>query len=566
MLGYLLQDETSVELLPQRTSSNSDARHLLSVIEKLDSDVRVLIDCGASILEQNNKEVAETWLEMRNHDIQAVVFFNDEELSVLDRTGRIESFQTSSFAKHLDVTVAFLDEAHSRGTDMRLPRHYRAAVTLGSQLTKDRLTQACMRMRKLGNGQAVTFIVPEEVSAKIRERTGKSLDAPIEVSDVLCWSIGETWEDLKKSMPLWAVQGQRFESHRHLLHGASTTKDQAKGFLEAEAQGLETRYKPRTKDDDGLTQLSSWDMSNKNIAQIVSRCRDFEAMGFGSAALSEEQERELSPEIEEERQIERPPRMSAAKHELHPDLLRLVRFGELRVNSKAFEPAFKALRSTSAAKLFDLSGFPSFPPDLLVTMDFMRTVKIPSGSTEASFISDSYQRPVQFILSALGGSVVRNLIIISPYEANQVLPVLSLTRKVTLHLFSPRFNASFASLDKLELYNVGHDFSPNTISRSLTMQLNLFAGSLYLRSFAEYSEICDFLGLLRTKATDGQQVYADGFINPPTGTWGLSKSPVPFLRALLMKIRREGEGVEKTHMGKILNGVRLEERDFGPDA
>ena len=30
-----------------------------------------------------------------------------------------------------------------------------------------------------------------------------------------------------------------------------------------------------------------------------------------------------------------------------------------------------------------------------------------------------------------------------------------------------------------------------------------------------------------------------------------------------MKIRREGEGVEKTHMGKVLSGVRLEESDFG---
>jgi hypothetical protein len=85
---------------------------------------------------------------------------------------------------------------------------------------------------------------------------------------------------------------------------------------------------------------------------------------------------------------------------------------------------------------------------------------------------------------------------------------------------------------------------------------------LYLRSLSEYNELCDYLGLLRGKAKMGQQVYADGFIDPPTGIWGLKQSPVPFLRSLLMKIRREGEGVEKTHMGRILNGIRLEEEDF----
>ncbi|KAK1807511.1 hypothetical protein LTR12_018145 [Friedmanniomyces endolithicus] len=41
----------------------------------------------------------------------------------------------------LDVCLVFLDESHTRGTDLRLPETYRAAVTLGAGLTKDRLTQ-----------------------------------------------------------------------------------------------------------------------------------------------------------------------------------------------------------------------------------------------------------------------------------------------------------------------------------------------------------------------------------------------------------------------------------------
>lgn len=562
VLSYLLMDETAVEDLPVRTSDSTtcDGEHLLSFIEKLDSDVRVVLDCGASILEQNNRQVAETWLKMRNSDIQAVVYFENEELSVLDRNSRIESFQTSPYAKMLDACVVYLDEAHTRGTDLKLPRHYRAALTLGSQLSKDRLTQAAMRMRKLGHGQAITFIVPEEIRTKIYERTGKPSGTQIDAHDVLSWAIGETWSDLKKSMSLWAVQGERFERHKHLLNGAETTKSDAEAFLENEAEDLETRYKPRTQDDP-FAQLRDWDLSNPNITKIVSRCRDFEAMNFGAATLSEEQERELAPEIEEERQIERPPRLDAHPHTVHPDLHNLVANGKF-VNSKAWIPAFQALSTTSAGKLINLK---QFPQDLLVTVDFMYTVKVPPGSTRASFISDSYQRPVQFVLSVPDPhckNAVSKLIIISPHEANKLLPSIRISKKVTLHLFAARTNMSFSSLDKLTLYNVGHSFSPGSISRSLIMQLNLFAGSLYLRSLAEYHELCDFLGLLQGKAEDDQQVYADGFIDPPAGKWDLQTSSVPFLRVLLMKIRREGEGVEKTHMGKVLSGVALEKSDF----
>lgn len=141
VLGYLLQQETAVEELPTR-SSGSDAEHLLTVINDLQPEVRVVLDVGAQILEMDNTQVAQCWLSMRKNDqTEAVVFFKDEELSVLDTHGRIEPFQTSPFAKQLDRCLVYLDEAHTRGTDLKLPRHYRAAVTLGANLTKDRLVQ-----------------------------------------------------------------------------------------------------------------------------------------------------------------------------------------------------------------------------------------------------------------------------------------------------------------------------------------------------------------------------------------------------------------------------------------
>lgn len=140
VLRYLLRDENSVECLPRRRGG-TDAEHVLSAITRMQPEVRVLLDCGASILEQSNREVAETWLSMRHQIVEAVVFFEDETISVLDRRGHVEPLQTSPFAKQLDLCIIYLDEAHTRGTDLKLPRGYRAGVTLGPALTKDKLTQ-----------------------------------------------------------------------------------------------------------------------------------------------------------------------------------------------------------------------------------------------------------------------------------------------------------------------------------------------------------------------------------------------------------------------------------------
>jgi hypothetical protein len=50
-------------------------------------------------------------------------------------------------------------------------------------------------------------MVPEEIATKIYELTAKTINNLISVEDVISWSILETWQDLKRSMPPWAVQG-----------------------------------------------------------------------------------------------------------------------------------------------------------------------------------------------------------------------------------------------------------------------------------------------------------------------------------------------------------------------
>ncbi|KIW91627.1 uncharacterized protein Z519_07595 [Cladophialophora bantiana CBS 173.52] len=571
VLEHLLQPENSVVLMPRRGRPySSDAELLLTMVTKMDPAPQVILDVGAQILELKNLELARQWLEMTPdlRRVQAVVFFDDsDELSVLDRRGRIE---TSTFAKQLDVCLIFLDEAHTRGTDLRLPESYKAAVTLGANLTKDRLVQACMRMRKLGEGQSVVFCVPEEIEIKIQKHAVKPENAVIDISDVLCWAMSETGTDMRRSMPLWAAQGNRFEHQNALWADARSdgevrmSQTHAERFLEKESRSLDDMYRPCIHTDmTSALQVSA----NANLGLIREHCREFDALEFSLAELQEEQERELSPEIEQERQIQKSPPADPADHHLHPDLITFTTTGTLISGSKAYMPAFEALRNTSAAAHLDVS---QFPDDLFVTADFSRTVQVRGNS----YISDVYQRPVQWILTCTGsdcpeGNAVKCMVIISPYEAQELQSTVGQSKNVALHLYAPRPNLGFRALDGLDLFTVP-EARGRVLPRRQVLLLNIFAGQLYLSSFKEYVETCALLELASEKAKEGCIVAADGFIIRDCIGTGESKSgsafdrsPVPFLKVLMTKIRRNCQSIDKTHMGTILDGRLLRPSDFG---
>lgn len=424
-------------------------------------------------------------------------------------------------------------------------------------------------MRRLGHGQSVVFLVPEEIQTKIRALVSKTEDASLDVSDVLRWAISETMIDTSRNMALWAVQGARYlrQSRIWQKHGGrmGLTIDGAKQLLEDDARTLEQRYSARVSGR--LAFLEEQRRTDPSVEPIIQRCRQFADLDIASSTLYEEQERELAPEIEQEREIERTKLYEPAKHAIHEGLRHFVRTGSLNANSGAFVPAFKSLRDTTAARHLRLDGFPH--NDLVVTKDFIRTVTVLTG--KRGFVSDFYQRPVQWILSSVDcNNTVRHLVIISPYEADELLPEISKSANVTLHIYSPRGSMAYRPLDHLMLYTSPYRPSAPTIPRQLITQLNLFSGQLYLSSYDEYLEVCEFLNLASEMTPDGWTVAADGFINSrgidsmdldfsaPT----FQASPVHFFKILIAQIRRNCERIDKTHIGKILNGDLLQPGEF----
>ena len=293
-----------------------------------------------------------------------------------------------------------------------------------------------MRMRKLGVGQSVVFCVPEEIETKVRAMTANTKGRSMSVEDILEWAIRGTWDDLRRSMPLWLTQGKNFARHKVLWDLARAENgeslvcgDAGTAFLEDEAQNLETRYRPRDKARDRAPEQ----VADKVILdQIRQRCELYAGIEVTSSKLQEEQERELAPEIEQERQTERPAAATPAKHSVHADVREFIKTGEINpaTRDKAFMWAFDVFKKTTASAYLDLDHFPR---SLLATRDFETTVT--RTKTDGVCI-DNYLRGVQWVLSdGQKNKKVTTMVILSPYEANELIPEIETSKAVVLHLF-----------------------------------------------------------------------------------------------------------------------------------
>ncbi len=142
VLQYLLRPENNhYECTEGGNGERESATAFLQRLVNQDHEIRVLLDVGAQMLELQNEELARHWLSLRP-DVSAAIFFNDSDhLTVVTRDGTIEPFISSPFNRQLERCVVYLDDAHTRGTDLKFPRGIRAAVTLGPKVTKDRLVQ-----------------------------------------------------------------------------------------------------------------------------------------------------------------------------------------------------------------------------------------------------------------------------------------------------------------------------------------------------------------------------------------------------------------------------------------
>ena len=431
------------------------------------------------------------------------------------------------------------------------------------KLTYD--SSACKRLRKLGKGQSVVFCASLEVQSKILRCSGKKDPKFIEVEDVLLWAMRNSWDFTKKGMPLWATQGMRHYRRRAACDLSGEITRIPVEILEPEALTLSERYGlDRQMAGEGIVCRNRLQVDNNvtraEICSIRSKCREFGLTSFDNSDLHEEQERELQPENEREQQVEAPLRTTPYEHNLHAAIKQLVLTGNLNPY-EGHTQAFKAFDFTRARDKLNLGDWPE---NLLMSEDFALTVQLPNEGNK-----DSFLRPVNWIISFQNGNRETKYLILSPFEAHELLPFMRGQDRVRLHVYSPRLSLSNRSLEDLSFCAVP-PVPEDWVVPAVSTPLNLFAGQLYLRDVADYRTLCRFLGVRFQDLFRGVNVSTDGFISPQTrrmqdeetaAICKFTQSPIDFLR-LVTTFRRLGQTFATSHMGKILNGELVRSYDF----
>lgn len=564
VLAYLLRSENNYYKCARNPHNGNSltAQEFLDLLVQERPEIEVLLDVGAQMLELRNEQLVRYWLSLCPNFLGAVYFSDSDELMVLNRRGNVEPLLLSPLKYQLDRCLVYLDQAHTRGTDLKLPLNFRAAITLGSKVTKDRLVQGAMRMRQLGQGQSVMFFAPLEIDRKIRGVAGKSEEDVLKTIDVLRWVMTETCDDIMHHVPHWAQQGldyfRRRDAWTNFTASGSTAYELLIPWVQPEGRSLKDLYAVT----EGSAALNAIVMGTPELRD---RCQQLGVNFVPNNNIDEEQEREVNQEIEREQQIERPAKRKPAVHVLRNDVRHFIETGVILPRSPAIASLFQSLSNRPF-------GTTVWSPKLLCTNDFAKTVLEETVAGQATDNSSShFLRSVNWILSYTAGNVPR-LVVLSPFEVNELLPVIRRSRCVRLHVYAPRVTSTTKPFDDLQFHYfprtlaLGGPFTQ--VDHTLTTQLNIFAGQLYLTDYAAYRALCLFLGLHLPGETDGLPYQSDGFISQRDrsrdGRVDLSpftRSPVPFLKDLVA-LRRKGNTYTSTHVGKLLHGHSLTLESF----
>lgn len=572
VLTYLLQQRNRQYVV----AADERGRHLsetnlLRKISKL--GIRVLIDAGAQILELSNESLAREWLEIDPQARAAVYFDEAGKPMVVHKKYRPVPLSASPYSDDLRGVVVYLDEAHCRGIDLKMPPDACGALTLSLGQSKDHTVQAAMRLRQLATSQSVIFFAPPEVNQSILDCVKKNHGDYLDSHDVICWLLEQTCVGIELMQPLYYSQG--IDYCRRIQAAADNADflvdtDQREQYLntlrQKEQLGLEQLYGAKTKSKAIVG-------SGKLTAQTDSYVKELNALrkGFrdtGDAvhhtALQEvEQEREVAYEVETVREVQRPTHYQAWTFPgLDKDILIFAKTGRIPAGSACCKHAFVALRKTGVGRKFGINAT-ALQSRLFVSREFMRSVKV---NTEPH---DNFLRQVSWVLWS---PVTETALVIIPEEAELLIPVLREARAPVCFLLTyaaPITRKMLAHFSDLKYYAIPALPKDWVVPIWLSVQLGIFSGALYFK-ISQYEYLRGFLGFEVDKNMEELQDdcleedhVIDGFINENTNpkeqkSVGFTSKPLTFLQEWL-SVRRKGQDFSHTPMGYVCQGKVLTE-------
>ncbi|KAJ0326470.1 hypothetical protein COL5a_006980 [Colletotrichum fioriniae] len=359
--------------------------------------MRILIDAGAQILEMDNETLAKQWLMVDEKAAAALFFDQSNKPWIIQRSGRKTPLLASPYADDLSKCLVYLDEAHTRGTDLKFPPSARGALTLGLNQSKDHTVQAAMRLRQLGTTQSVTFFAPPEVYQSIVDLHRKPHGATVNSRDVISWLLDNTCDGIEQLQPLYYSQGIDFcRRMQAAIDNPDFVKDkhQREAYLgtikQDEQHSLQKLYEPKRKiKGTGEFQAGPDTKIRAFVKELNKRRKAFQDTGravHASALQEVEQEREVAFEVETVRQVKKPHHYTALSFPgLHPEVESFAKTGRIPAGAHTFVPAIKSLSKTAIGKKFKVSDRSS-RSNLYVTTEFERTVKLSFDLTSDNFL------------------------------------------------------------------------------------------------------------------------------------------------------------------------------------
>ncbi|KAF3192372.1 hypothetical protein TWF225_000621 [Orbilia oligospora] len=550
VLTYLLQKRNrgyclAADTQGRRWSETGLLRHLK------DKGIRILIDAGAQILELDNLQLVKAWMAIDFEAPAAIYFDKSNKPFVFYRNNSNVPLLATPYAEDSADCLIYLDESHTRGTDLKMPAQARGALTLGLGQTKDHTVQAAMRLRKLGTTQSIMFFAPPEVHQSIVDTQQKQFYSPMDSQDVVAWLLQQTCAGIEQLQPLYFAQGMDFCRR---IQAASDNPD----FLEdprqlgpylntlrqPEQQTLRQMYEPKQGHKASAAIQYPSPEIGKFMDELKIRRRGFQDTGeavHGSALQEVEQEREVAFEIESVREVQKPIHYTPYKFGgLHKDLVTFVHTGRALVGTGGYEPAFLALRRTcSLGEKYSIdhnatSGF------LYSSMEFSKTIHPVSSK-----FNDNFQRPVNWILISTATNIA---IIVTPEEAEYLIPhVSNRSRESPVHLVTyaapiTRKMVQFDTLKFLSIPPLPEGWKPPA---KLSVELGIIAGRLYF-AFEHSPDLKDYLGL--TNEGLEESIMAEAVV--------FTEKPLSFLQEWLT-LKRKGQDFLHTPMGYLCQSKAL---------
>ncbi|KAF7931332.1 hypothetical protein BELL_0384g00070 [Botrytis elliptica] len=572
VLTYLLQRRNRQYVV----AADERGRHLseIDLLRKISKlRIRVLIDAGAQILELSNESLARTWLEI-DPQAQAAVYFDEAgKPMVVHKKYRPVPLSASPYSDDLRNVVVYLDEAHCRGIDLKMPADACGALTLSLGQSKDHTVQAAMRLRQLATTQSVIFFAPPEVNQSILDCVKKTHGNYLDSYDVICWLLEQTCIGIELMQPLYYSQGidycrrvQAAADNVDFLTNADHRKQYLDTLRQKEQLSLHQLYGIKTKSKTIIGTGESAPQTASFVKELNAMRKSFRDTGDAvhHTALQEvEQEREVAYEVETVREVQRPIHYTAWSFPgLEKDIVTFVRTGRIPAGSACCEHAFVALRKTDIGRKFGINS-EALNSRLFVSREFMRSVKVIQPH-------DNFLRQVSWVLWS---PITETALVVIPEETELLIPILRDCLAPVCFLLTyaaPTTRKMLINFNDLRYYAIPA-LSKDWIAPSwLLVQLGIFSGALYFE-YSQYEYLRGFLGFGIQKTMEELQedcLEEDGHVIDGKATEngngkdqtsvGFTSRPLTFLQEWL-SVRRKGQDFSHTPMGYVCQGKVLTE-------